>query len=81
MNMTKVAKVTPLIQESVFQTRIGSVEVEPEPEIDDDFDQAKSPDSQNNLVDNTVDKNPSEEFDASDYYDEEDPGEMSPSIE
>ena len=66
MNMTKVAKVTPLIQESVFQTRIGSVEVEPEPEIDDDFDQAKSPGSQNNLVDNTVDKNPSEEFDASD---------------
>ncbi len=53
--------------------------MEPEPEIDDDFDQTKSPDSQNNFVDNTVENNPSEEFDASDYYDEEDDGHQSPS--
>jgi hypothetical protein len=41
--LTGNAKITPAIPVHHFQTRIGSVEVEPEPEIDDDFDDAKSP--------------------------------------
>ena len=65
--MTGCAKVTPAIPEQLFQTRIGSVEIEPEPEIDDDFEDAKSPEVHGNQEKDED----SEEFDADEYYDEE----------